>query len=239
MDLVRFRNCEFKEKTFAFALSLVIHLAPLIWLMGGVKSSLEGNLESGGHSKGAIALEFVKEDEFRQKVEFVLSSPETSGSTASGFDSAELVTESSDVSGEFSEAVDPKALDDASNARAAEGHLVAASRSDGETVPAEGPSKSESGGRTAAGDDALRSAYLSALRQAIREEWGWIEYQGDCSLTLRQVAGGMVQSAVSSDCDLDAAARRSLEAAALMAQPLPYVGYERVFSESLNLRFSE
>lgn len=56
-DLAWLRNGEFNEKTFASALSLVIHLAPFVWFMSGVKSSFEGAGSGGGNSKGATAAE--------------------------------------------------------------------------------------------------------------------------------------------------------------------------------------
>jgi colicin import membrane protein len=42
---------------------------------------------------------------------------------------------------------------------------------------------------------------------------------------------------VSPSCPYDALGKRSVEAAVLKAQPLPYAGFESVFSRELKLNF--
>jgi colicin import membrane protein len=42
---------------------------------------------------------------------------------------------------------------------------------------------------------------------------------------------------VSASCPYDELGRRSVEAAVLKAQPLPYAGFETVFSRTLTLNF--
>ena len=59
-----------------------------------------------------------------------------------------------------------------------------------------------------------------------------------CRLTIRQLPGGeVVEVSFTSGCPYDEAGRRSVEAAILRAQPLPYRGYESVFQRTLNFNF--
>lgn len=84
-------------------------------------------------------------------------------------------------------------------------------------------------------DDGLRAAYLAALRAAIHQHWN---YQGpiqQCNLTIKQSVGGAVQSAIAGKCSLPTQDRRALEAATLMAQPLPHAGFERAFNEVIDI----
>jgi colicin import membrane protein len=59
-----------------------------------------------------------------------------------------------------------------------------------------------------------------------------------CKLVIKQLPGGSVMDAtVVEPCALDEAGRRSVEAAVLKAQPLPYAGFEKVFNRQLNFTF--
>ena len=49
--------------------------------------------------------------------------------------------------------------------------------------------------------------------------------------------GEVVEVSFTSGCPYDEAGRRSVEAAILRAQPLPYRGYESVFQRTLNFNF--
>ena len=92
------------------------------------------------------------------------------------------------------------------------------------------------------GDDAgLRARYAAALTQAIRAKWTrpeTVPLGARCTLVIRQLPGGEVMSAeVGSPCSYDEQGRRSIEAAVLKAQPLPYAGFEKVFARELRLNF--
>lgn len=103
-------------------------------------------------------------------------------------------------------------------------------------MPTSGP-KGEEG---TAANDGLEGRYLAAIKRSVATHWtapADHKSNGTCTLTLYQVPGGQVQSAISSACALDQADRRRLEAAALMAQPLPYRGFEAVFREEVVLKF--
>jgi len=59
-----------------------------------------------------------------------------------------------------------------------------------------------------------------------------------CPIRIRQVPGGeVIDVEVSASCPYDDQGKRSVEAAVLKAQPLPYAGFESVFSRDLSIRF--
>lgn len=90
-------------------------------------------------------------------------------------------------------------------------------------------------------DDGLKARYAAALQAAITSKWtrpDSIEDGALCRLIIRQLPGGeVVDVQVSSPCSYDEQGRRSIEAAVLKAQPLPYAGFESVFQRSLTLNF--
>ncbi|HET7843720.1 MAG TPA: cell envelope integrity protein TolA [Xanthomonadales bacterium] len=91
-------------------------------------------------------------------------------------------------------------------------------------------------------DDDLRSRYVLALQTAVTN--GWLRPETAqvglrCTVRIVQIPGGEVLSAtVISPCNGDDMTRRSIEAAVLRAQPLPYSGYEKVFARSIDFNFS-
>lgn len=90
-------------------------------------------------------------------------------------------------------------------------------------------------------DAALKAAYIDALTKAIRMNWTQPENVSStvaCKIVIRQIAGGEVISAeVDPSCPYDEQGRRSVEAAVLKAQPLPYRGFETVFNRTLTFNF--
>jgi colicin import membrane protein len=111
------------------------------------------------------------------------------------------------------------------NARSAE----AAAQSDAQASGANGT------------DDGLRARYAAALQAAILAKWtrpDSVPIGSVCRLSIRQLPGGQVMGVeVTSPCAYDEQGRRSIEAAVLKAQPLPYAGFEAVFSRNLTLNF--
>ncbi len=87
----------------------------------------------------------------------------------------------------------------------------------------------------------LSSQYGLAIAEAIRRNWTrpeTVPLGAECRIHIVQIPGGEVISAeVDPSCPYDALGRRSVEAAVLKAAPLPYAGFESVFSRELNLRF--
>lgn len=90
-------------------------------------------------------------------------------------------------------------------------------------------------------DDALRGRYAAALITAIRSNWSRpdnVPLTVRCVINITQLPGGKVIAVdVSASCPYDALGKRSVEAAVLKAQPLPYAGFESVFSRRLELSF--
>lgn len=90
-------------------------------------------------------------------------------------------------------------------------------------------------------DESLRAKYAEALRAAITSKWTRPESIPNgalCRLQIRQIPGGRVlEVQVIEPCSYDEQGRRSIEAAVLKAQPLPYAGFERVFERDLKLNF--
>lgn len=90
-------------------------------------------------------------------------------------------------------------------------------------------------------DPGLQARYAAALQQAIARQWTRPEsvpLGQRCRLTIHQIPGGEVASVdIAPGCPYDALGRRSVEAAVLKASPLPYAGFESVFSRILELNF--
>lgn len=91
-----------------------------------------------------------------------------------------------------------------------------------------------SGGAAGNGDD-LEMRYLAAVRAVIAAQWSASGARASvvrCKVTIEQQEGGAVVAARAMACADDEAVQRALEAAVLMAQPLPYAGFEGVFRHS-------
>lgn len=90
-------------------------------------------------------------------------------------------------------------------------------------------------------DAALRAAYIDALTKAIRMNWTQPENVSStvaCKIVIRQIEGGeVIDAQVDPSCPYDEQGRRSVEAAVLKAQPLPYQGFESVFNRTLTINF--
>jgi colicin import membrane protein len=90
-------------------------------------------------------------------------------------------------------------------------------------------------------DNDLRARYAAALQAAILRNWTrpeTVPIGQRCRIVIRQIPGGQVVDAqVDPSCPYDELGRRSVEAAVLKAQPLPYAGFERVFERTLTLNF--
>lgn len=90
-------------------------------------------------------------------------------------------------------------------------------------------------------DAGLSARYAAALQEAILRNWtrpDSVPLGQRCRILIRQIPPGEVISAeVDPSCPYDEQGRRSVEAAVLKAQPLPYAGYESVFQRNLTLNF--
>ena len=78
------------------------------------------------------------------------------------------------------------------------------------------------------------ASYVAALQAAILRQWirpESVRIGQECQVLIKQIPGGEVVSVqISPNCPYDELGRRSVEAAVLKASPLPYAGYEDVFS---------
>lgn len=85
------------------------------------------------------------------------------------------------------------------------------------------------------------AGYAKAIAEAIRRNWVRPENilpSQRCRIVIRQLPGGeVIDAQVDASCPYDELGKRSVEAAVLKAQPLPYVGFERSFQRTLILNF--
>ena len=88
----------------------------------------------------------------------------------------------------------------------------------------------------------MRTArYAAALQSAILRQWTrpeTVPLGQRCRIRITQIPGGeVIDATVDPSCPYDTRGRRSIEAAVLKAQPLPYAGFESVFRRTLILNF--
>jgi colicin import membrane protein len=90
-------------------------------------------------------------------------------------------------------------------------------------------------------DSELLARYVLVLRQVIESNWvrpDTVPLGAKCRVAVRQAPGGeVVYVKAISPCAYDEQGRRSIEAAVLKANPLPYAGFEAVFVPSLQISF--
>lgn len=90
-------------------------------------------------------------------------------------------------------------------------------------------------------DDSLLGRYQVAIQQSVQQNWLRPESTRPgirCTLLIVQIPGGeVIQASVSTPCNADDLTRRSIEAAVLKAQPLPYRGFESVFRREIRFTF--
>jgi colicin import membrane protein len=92
------------------------------------------------------------------------------------------------------------------------------------------------------GDDSdLAARYAAALPCAVLRNWSRpdsVPLGQRCRIVIRQIPGGeVIDAKVDPSCPYDDLGRRSVEAAVLKAQPLPYAGFEPVFQRTVTLNF--
>ena len=89
-------------------------------------------------------------------------------------------------------------------------------------------------------DDSKKAAYIAAIQNAVTPNWLRPDNMPNapCAVHIVQIPGGQVLSAkADASCPYDAAGKASIENAVLRAQPLPYQGFEDVFSRNLTFTF--
>ncbi len=90
-------------------------------------------------------------------------------------------------------------------------------------------------------DESLGARYSAAIRARVTSHWlrpDHVRAGIRCTIRITQIPGGEVISAtVVEPCNADELTRRTIEAAVLRAQPLPYDGFESVFARSVRFTF--
>ena len=118
---------------------------------------------------------------------------------------------------------------------------IADARSRATSAPAAQASTSQPAG-TAGADANLNGEYAAAIQKAVLSQWirpDSVPLGQRCTLSIRQLPGGeVVEARVAANCPYDEAGKRSIEAAVLRAQPLPYRGFESVFQRNLTFNFT-
>lgn len=233
------------DPVFAISTSMALHLlALLLLLVGGLGSGTSARPSFQGASD--VPTSTLDASEFRQRlvlVSFSLPSKKVPTTTTTKIEP--LPSEEDPSPAPTSEQpLDAQIEIGTKQARTADSAKKASTTDVSESTAAapldsqaqEANANSTSGGGSS---DSLRTAYLAALRTAIQGKWSVNpDHHGNCSVTVRQTIGGNVASAIATDCKLDESDRMALEAAALMAQPLPYAGFESVFSDDVLLEMS-
>ncbi len=108
------------------------------------------------------------------------------------------------------------------------------------TTGATGTAKPASGAGGTSDD--LSAKYAAAIQQKVKGQWtrpDSVPLGQKCQVSITQIPGGQViQAKVVGNCAFDEAGKRSIEAAVLNAQPLPYRGFETVFQRTINFNFT-
>lgn len=91
-------------------------------------------------------------------------------------------------------------------------------------------------------DESLAARYAAAIQARVQANWMRPDHVGDnldCQVQIKQAPGGQVLSVevIAEKCHVDESVRRSVRAAVLRAQPLPYEGFESVFNEQILFTF--
>jgi colicin import membrane protein len=90
-------------------------------------------------------------------------------------------------------------------------------------------------------DESLLGRYQIAIQQVVQRNWlrpDTAQPGIRCTIDIVQIPGGEVISAsVASPCNADELTRRSIEAAVMKAQPLPYDGFQSVFQRQIRFTF--
>lgn len=86
-----------------------------------------------------------------------------------------------------------------------------------------------------------QAAYVEAIRAQVLAQWvkPYTVHRGQlCPVMIHQAPGGhVIQFKVEAPCEFEAEGMNSLERAVLASSPLPYYGFEQVFSPRIRLRF--
>lgn len=222
---------ESRERSLAIVISAALHVLLFLCIWSGSTAGGLGESDvAGDGAELGMSFDFQSEGEFRQRIDLIAEPTDPTAETIEASANQQVALPSLlDSKIEAVDDLNVKNDSEAAQITAEQGIQSSGSSSDGYSER-QGVSSGEG-----TGEDGLRSAYIAALKAAIDKQWARTGGKGKCSLILKQSIGGSVQSAISTDCELDLDSRRGLEAAALMAQPLPYLGFETVFASEMQL----
>lgn len=212
------------DRIAAASASVALHVWLIAWWLSGAHSGSGESDQRTGYD-GAFAVEFI-----------AVSRPDTLPATRVEIAATQVIASPSQPSDPAEN--DPIAASE--SAPSADDPAEPGANPVPEPVDQASTAQDHDGstGRSLAGEDDLLDRYHAALRARIESMWLSLtdkSLPSDCLLTIHLQAGGALVSASAAQCDLDDADRNQLEAAALMAQPMPYEGFETVFTPELEL----
>lgn len=220
-----------RMRLMAAAASVMLHASMIfMWSL----SSLQGDGTSSAldDASGALFVEYMAATPQELAAhEFVQTDPSVSPELAlDNIETTDVGTENPSTASDATQTSDLE-----KNPAESEGTMPSNTVSDSAPSSIAGGDKDSP---SSGGEDDLVARYHAALRARILSAWESTEAENlpeDCNLALQLEPGGALTLASASSCQLDQEQQRKLEATALMAQPMPYVGFESVFSPAMNL----
>ena len=213
------------QNVAAIAITLGFHLAIFAMFLMGSGNAL--NPDDGGKAAGDGGLEvvFVAVDAASHQA------PHSTTQASVVSPSASFVPPTSET-GEQAPEIQSESKQSSVDKRVAE------TIDEPTTEPGASTSTAESAAGSSDQPPTPKDAYLAAVRAAVLQRWD-LQHPGEkaphCTLAIDQVEGGQITGTHASDCSMSEA--QSLQAAAALAQPLPYAGYEDEFSTHLQIEF--
>lgn len=247
MGIEQWRHSKEQHDHYLAGLVTCLLHASILFLVAGHPARKEGDDGSASEGRGfkTLASFELADQEFRQKIT-TIPHAQVPSPLVDGEANATPSPQSGAIHESASEATKAISTTPAENEAAMTSSPPGTSPRPDPAPPAQAIAESagdtelpavHAGGLSGAkGEAGLMDAYLAALRTKILAKYGGNDHDiRGCIVTLQQHVGGVVLSAKVSGCNAGALIKNELEAAALMAQPLPYSGFESVFSERLDL----
>lgn len=208
--------------------TVLLHVLCAWWLLQVAGHGVSGAGDAVRGEGDALVVEFVALPSSKAAKRPLF--PSTVASTPTGRDLA-----NTKAAAEDSEARIARVLSESGEHAALQ---PAPHRADPHSLQAASTASATSSAKGGSPADDLLASYHAALRAAVQKKWTDLTdrpFPSDCVLQLTQAIGGVLHASSAAGCNVSQADRLQLEAAALMAQPLPYAGYEAVFSKDLSL----
>lgn len=218
------------REQFLIGISIaLVHFLLVAWLVRVVGFKEAGADDRTQGDGAALSVTFVTLAPSVQPAPFIPVSAPTPTSSISENGTGGETTRADDVAGLGV----PALAEDGEQANAPDSSLSAVEAAR-QIAPAAATAAVKDG---SAGHDLL-AGYHAALRASIRRKWFQLTdrpFPSGCALQLNLAIGGKADATSAATCAIAQVDRFHLEAAVLMAQPLPYAGYESVFAPKLQL----